>query len=85
MHTHKYICTPPVMCSLYHIKWLKITHWYQNFTFQNVFSVQTFFTCKIQSYICWLDAIRLCFSCETNNTYTNGANNQNTHTHTPNT
>ena len=43
------------------IKW--IIQWYQKFTFHNVFSFQKVFTCKL--LICWLDAIRLGSSCET--------------------
>ena len=43
------------------IKW--IIQWYQKFTFHNVFSFQKVFTCKL--LICWLDAMRLASSCET--------------------
>ena len=47
-HPNKYIFTPPVMCSqhsvIYYIKW--ITHWYQKFTFHNVFSFQKLFISK---------------------------------------
>ena len=32
--------------------------------------------------MCWLDAVRLGSSFETNNTDRNGVNKQNTHTHT---
>ena len=62
-HPYKYIFTSPAMCSQqlpllhYMIKW--IIHWYQKFTFHNVFSFQKLFTCKSCIYICWLDAIRL--------------------------
>ena len=41
----------------------RIFHWYQKFIFYNVFSIQKLFTCK--SHICWLDAIKLDSSCET--------------------
>ena len=62
---HQQTDTPTVMCStvicLYYIEW--IIHWYQKFTFHNVFSVQKLFTGK--SHICWLDAIILGSSCET--------------------
>ena len=67
-HLYNYILTPLVMCSqqllLLHwmIKW--IIHWYQKFTFHNVFSFQKLFACK-KWYIYWLDAIRLVSSCET--------------------
>ena len=46
---------------LYYIEW--IIHWDQKFTFHNVFSVQKLFICK--SHICWLDAIKLGSSCDT--------------------
>ena len=62
-----------------------IIHWYQKFTFHNVFSFQKLFTCK--SCICWLDTIRLGSFCKTNNTDRNGVNKHthtHTHTHTPN-
>ena len=46
-YPYKYIFTPPVMCSqqlsLLH-KW--IIHWYQKFSFHNVFSFQRLLTCK---------------------------------------
>ena len=66
------------------IKW--IIHWYQKFTFHNVFSFQKWFTCKI----CWSDAVRLgntdtsnTSNIDTsNNTDRNGVNKQNTHTQT---
>ena len=60
------------------MKW--IIHWYQKFTFHNIFSFQRLFTCK--SYICWVDATRWGSSCETDITNRNGVNKQNTHTHT---
>ena len=47
-----YIFTPPVMCSQ-HLK----------FTFDNVFFSKIINFCK--SHICWLDAIRIGCSCET--------------------
>ena len=46
---------------LNYIEW--IIHWYQKFTFHNVFSFQKLFTCK--SHVIWLDAIRLGSSWET--------------------
>ena len=43
------------------------------------------FLFKNYSIVKVTDAIRLGSSCKTNNTDRNGINNQNTHTHTPNT
>ena len=40
-----------------------IIHWYQKFTFDNVFSFLKLFTYK--SHVFWLDAVRLDSSCET--------------------
>ena len=62
------------------MKWI-IIHWYQKFTFHNIFSFQKLFACK-KGYICWLDAIRMGSACETNNTDINGVNKQNTHSYT---
>ena len=50
-----------------------------------IYFPQCLFFSKIhleKSYICWLDAVRLGLSFETNNTDRNGVNKQHTHTHT---
>ena len=63
IHINKYL--HQLLCAhssyLYYNEW--IIHCYRKFSFHNVFSVQKFFTC--QSYLWWLDAIRLGSSCET--------------------
>ena len=51
---------------LHYIEW--ISHWYQKFTFHNVFSSQKLFT--------WFNYLR-----ETNNTDRNGVTHTHTHTH----
>ena len=45
-HSYKYILTPPVMCSqqLSALHW--IIHWYQKFSYHNVFSFQKLLTCR---------------------------------------
>ena len=52
---------------------ISIIHFAQCFFFSRAIYLQ-------KSYICWLDAIRLGFSCETNDTDRNGVNKENTHT-----
>ena len=68
---------------LYYIEW--VIHWYQKFTFHNVFSFQKSFTCKVIYLL-----IRWCYKTKfflwnTNNTDRNGVNKQNIQTHTPST
>ena len=64
-HTHINIYLHQLLCAhssyLYYTE--SIIHWYQKFTFRNVFSFQKLFTCK--SPIGWWDAIILGSSYET--------------------
>ena len=60
-YPYKKIFAPAVSSYLYFIEW--IIQWYQKFTFHNFYFVQELFTCK--SHICWLDAITIRSSCET--------------------
>ena len=61
--THINIYLHHLLCAhsryLYYTEWR--IHWYQKFTFHNVFSFQNLFTCK--SHILWLNALRLCSFC----------------------
>ena len=63
-HPYKYILTPPVMCS----QQLSLLQW-MNISPISIYFPQFLFLPKIihllKLHICWLDAIRLCSSCET--------------------
>ena len=84
-HPYKFIFTLPVMCSqeLSLLHWMNnsLNHYYKKITFHNVFSFQKLFICKSQyMLIRWSKA--MFFLWNTNNTDRNGANKQNTYTHT---
>ena len=73
-HPHKYIFTPPTICS----QQLSLLHWMDNALISKNYFPRCLFFSRIihlqRWYICWLEAIRLGSS---NNT---GVNKQNTHT-----
>ena len=81
-HPYKYILTPPVVC----LQQLSALQWKNNSLISKVYSPKYVFSFQnllVEVNICWLDAVRLSSSCETNNSDRNGVNKQNTHT--PNT
>ena len=83
-HAHINIYLYHLLCShssyLYYTEW--ITHWYQKFTFHNVFSFQKLCACKVIYLLIRCYESRF-FLWNTNNTDRNGVNKQKTHT--PNT
>ena len=85
-HPYKYIFTPAVMCS----QQLSLLHWMDNSLISKSYFPQFIFFSTIihlqRSYICWVDAIRLGSSNNTdvkvNKTQTHTHMYPHTHTHT---